>query len=312
MRALRSWLSVAPGVEVRLYGHADGAEEACNEIGVMYVPEVEVSPSGIPYFNSIVKHADRYAAYDIQVFLNCDIILTSSIARAVQAVPFPRFLMAGQRVDLPEGVGITPNGCDWLTSVHDLARRGQASLHPPSGKDYFVFPRGLWEGMPPAVIGRAGYDDALLAFCLRREIPIVDATFDIVALHQGHNYAHVPGDRLEVWQGPDAMLNARSHRGILRAAPLISDAQWTLRGGRLHRTSARGDRLRNAELYLRFVKDWEIAGYCIRALWRLLTKLKSRRRAEVGLEEVLDAYRQIPHAVEDAATNPAEAVKGVQ
>lgn len=288
IRAIKSWLSTAPNVEVTLYGHSEGAAEVCRKLGIGYVPDVQTSPHGIPLFNSIAKHAKDNATHDMQVYVNCDILLTSSLVKAVRAISFEHFLLVGQRVDLSDSVSVDVHQPYWLQELHDVADNGMASLHPPSGKDYFVFPRGLWDSLPPLVIGRAGYDDALLAFCLRSDIPIIDGTFDVVALHQFHDNNR----RNAVWKGPDVRFNERMHPGITHSAPAVSDAQWTLRRARLEQTLMRGDRIRQLELYLRFVKEWEIPGYTLRAIWRLLKSTQIIRPQVVDISEVLDSYAE--------------------
>ncbi|HZS24401.1 MAG TPA: hypothetical protein VFA30_05370, partial [Gaiellaceae bacterium] len=79
--------------------------------------------------------------------------------------------------------------------------RGWAAL------DYFVFPRGLFDPIPPFLIGRACFDNWLVWRAREREHPVVDATRAVVAVHQSHDYAHVPGGQEEAYYGEEARLN---------------------------------------------------------------------------------------------------------
>jgi hypothetical protein len=269
LTAIRSWSAVAPGVEVILYGRSEGAEEVCRELGVRYVPDVECAPSGVPYFNAIVSDALEHARHDLQVYLNCDIVLTSSIVAAVRKITFPRYLMVGQRVDLDENATIDVLFGDWRQQLSDLASAGKAKLHGPEGMDYFVFPRGMWRNLKPLMIGRAAYDTALVAYCLSNRIPVIDCTLAVVALHQFHGYGHVSGGHEEVFCGPEAEQNRKLH-GLAFSGTNTADAGWMLRDGELIRSHCRGDALREFELHLRFVLKLGPSWMVMRALWRLL------------------------------------------
>lgn len=288
LNALQSWLRVHSHAEVILYGDVPGCRDACAALGVEQVTSVACNPSGVPFFGAIVDDARARARHDMQVYLNCDILLTPAIVDAVRAVKLSRFLIIGQRIDLSKGASIVFDDDDWARRVEDLARSEFATLHEPSGIDYFIFPRGLWQGLLPLTIGRAGYDSALLGYCLRRNIPVIDATYAIPALHQYHDYGHVRGAEAEVMSGPDAANNKRLH-GVAHSPPNIADATWRLVGGVLVPNNARGDRLRHFENFLRYDRDWILPSYAIRALWRLLTRLGLYRPARIGLSEVRES-----------------------
>jgi len=292
LRALTSWFATHPEVEVILYGQSEGADAVCSMLGARYVPDIASSPSGVPLFNAIVEHAAQYATYDTQIYANCDILFSSSIAVAVAQVKLPRYLMIGQRLDLHQEVRIDVTQPAWYQELPAFVRAGHVTLHPTTGKDYFIFPRSLWQGLLPAVIGRAGYDDALLSFCFLQKIPIIDATFEIMALHQFHDYTHVAQLRREVMSGPDAMQNAITH-AVIHSAPEISDADWTLRDGQLQHTCARGDRLRALELFLRFHNGWTLPSYAVRGMWRLLTMSRLYTPVIYTLTEILASYQRI-------------------
>lgn len=290
IRAIRSWLAVASEVEVIVYGEAEGAYEICSELGVKYVPDVKATESGLPYFNAIVEHAREEAIYDAQVYVNCDILLNASLLHAIEDIPFSEYLLVGQRVDLNDEVYVNPSVEGWFDALLREVQDRQVELHAPSGKDYFAFRRGMWKGLPQVIIGRGAYDTALLAHCLFRRIPIVDGTYSVVALHQFHDYSHVPGGLNEVMRGRAAVRNRRNS-GMLHSAPTIGDAQWVLRGGELLPNASRGDWLRALETHWRFHKKRELLSLAIRALWRVLVAINLHRPPAVGLSDVLDAWK---------------------
>jgi len=267
--AIRSWLAVHSDIEVIIYGDGEGVSKACADLGVCHVPDTPCSPSGIPYFNGIVGHARIYARHDVQCYINCDILMTEDVIKAVKLIVSPSYLVVGQRIDLAQGVEIDVTTDNWKNDLQRLTEDGNASLHAPTGMDYFIFNRGVWAGLLSLVIGRGGYDNALLAFCLKKRIPIIDATNSITALHQFHDYRHVSGEVEEVMHGKEARANMRIH-GVLHSAPIVTDADYQIDDRKRLSRNSRRDRLRALELYLRFQKRSPLLGNLIRGAWRLV------------------------------------------
>lgn len=284
-RAIRSWRSTGKDVEVILYGDSAGIDEAGDDLGVRIVKRIACAASGIPYFGAIVEHAAAHARHDLQVYLNCDILLYDTIA-AIRHIPFARFLASGQRIDLAEGVLPATGGTAAVRGLSALAATGHAKLHPTCGMDYFAFRRGTWGRLPPIVIGRGAYDNALMAYAMRRRIPIVDATLSVLALHQFHDYSHQSGGQATVFRGDDARQNSRQAGGR-HSTPTIADAAYVLRRCELVPCAARGDRLRQAEMKLRFALGAGQIGLLLRPLWRGLRWLGWCPEHNPTLQDVL-------------------------
>ena len=288
--AIRSWIAIHPKAEVILYGRAEGAREVCLDLNIRYVPDIKCAPSGVPYFNEIVSDASRRAQHDLQVYINSDIILASSILESASKVNFQRYLIVGQRIELREGAKIDHFSKELPDQLYDLALRGKAYLKNVSAIDYFVFSRGIWANLKPLIIGRGAYDNALIAYCLRSRIPIIDATFEILALHHSHNYDHVKNGMQEIYHGEDAEKNRKLH-GITYNVPTIADADWILRNGKMVYSRCRGDLLRKFENNLRFT--WKLGPCWIlcRILWRLMAAVNICRTKNFGLKKVITALR---------------------
>lgn len=286
MAAIRSWGAVHPDAEVLLYGEALGSREAARSLGVKHMGAVASSSSGVPFFDAIAAHAATHGRFEVQVYLNCDILLTDHIIQTVETAHFPRYLITGQRIDLSADATAQLHMRDAASLVGIVSQDPTTTLHPPTGVDYFIFPRGLWLGLPPVVIGRAGYDAALLAFCLRRRIPVIDATLAMPALHQFHDYAHVAGAKGEVFSGIDAQNNRRLH-DTRHSAPTVADATWRIIGGKLVRNHSRGDLLRRLEVFLRYRTRLKTASYGVRSIWRVLTAVGLYQLPRIELSEVL-------------------------
>ncbi len=286
-RAIRSWLNTADDVEVILFGDSFGIEEAGSNLGVKVVKEVTSAPSGIPYFGSITLYASEHGKYDLQVYLNCDILL-SGILPALQKIDFTQFLLIGQRIDLGEGVFLDFTKMNWTSKLRQLGQAGKATLFPPSGIDYFGFRRGLWKDLPLVVIGRAGFVKALVAYCLRHRIHVVDATYSVIALHQFHDYGHIQGGKQAVWQGEDAQNNYR-HAGGTHSRTMVSDASYVLKNSLVTLWQCRGDRLRSLELKLRYELGWNKTGLILKIISRGLHAIGLIQVSQLSLEDTLDS-----------------------
>ena len=285
-KAVKSWLTLHPDIEVILYGDAPGTAIACALLGAQHIPDIAATPQGVPYFGAIADHAAKYAKYDIQCYVNCDILFTKNLLDTTKHIPFSQFLMIGQRIDLAEGIVMDMAKPDILTELENLSENGMATLHPPAGSDYFLFPRGMWHGLPPVVIGRGGYDNALIAFCIKNGIPVIDATLSVIALHQFHDYGHVKGGASEVFDGAIALSNlalAPKH-----AIPTLEDAQYFLKSGNLVRNYCRGDYLRYLFLKHCYGGQPNIA-QLIRLLWRIQIRIGLRKNQQFSLQQATDS-----------------------
>lgn len=274
--ALRNWNSIVGDVEIILYGATAGVDKAALRHNARHVPEIATAPSGVPLFSAIAEHARSFGRSDRQIYLNADILLPANLLERIAAVPFSRYLITGERIDLMKGVQWDFNE-GWEEQIARLSRAGGASAHGPTGMDYFIFPRGIWQGLKSLPIGRGGYDNALLAYCLRAGIPIIDATLIMPVIHQWHDYSQLPGGRQEVHGGSEAVQIRREH-DIWRSPPQMSDADWIATPAGLRSGHCRGDRLRAYEVRLRYRRGWRRLSYGLRVLWRLRAMIESKLR----------------------------------
>ena len=229
--AIQSWTLIRPRPEIILFGDEDGAAEVARFFGVRHVPEVARNEYGTPLLSDLFGQAQRVATYDLFCYANADIILMSDFVEALQRVAYWRrpFLMVGQRWDLEIGepLGFS-SGWESKLTAHVLA---QGVLHPPTGIDYFVFPRGMWRDIPPFAIGRTVWDNWLIYQARAMRVPVVDATRSLMAVHQAHDYLHVPAKAGDVWDGPEAKRNLQLAGGW-RHVFTLEDATHVLRRGR--------------------------------------------------------------------------------
>jgi len=203
--AIRSWTLLRPECEVILFGNEEGTKTIASEFGLRHIPKVEQNEHGTPLVRDLFEKAQRLAAHDVLCYVNCDIILMSDFARAVQRVAKHRFLLIGKRwnLDVTDNLEFIN---DWEEDLQIRLRQNGIEGHP-SGIDYFVFNRGWWGDIPAFAIGRPGWDNWMLyrARCLH--VTLIDATPVITPVHQNHDYSHHPQGENGVLTGDEAQRN---------------------------------------------------------------------------------------------------------
>jgi hypothetical protein len=204
--AIRSWTLLEPAPQIILLGEEEGTRQAAQQFGLLHSPHVARNKFGTPLLDSLFDEAQRLADHEWLCFVNADIILLADFLPAVERVRrgTDGSLMIGRRWDL-DVTGHMAFEAGWENKLRaEVARRGK--LLPAWGSDYFVFPKGLWQSIPPFAIGRLAYDNWLFFGALRSGAPLVDATTAVMAVHQNHDYGRL-GSRLDIRRSPEARRN---------------------------------------------------------------------------------------------------------
>lgn len=228
MNAVRSWVAFRPHCEVILLGDERGTAEVAARFGLRHFPDVSRNEHGTPLLNSVFAQAERYAAHDILCYVNADIILMDDLLTAVARLAREQWpaLIIGRRWDLnleEEWEFDRPASAERLRTLVRTCGRPHACY----AMDYFVFPRGLWQDIPPFAIGRTLWDNWLVWRAWTSRMPIIDASEAITAIHQNHNYSHLPGGEVAVWQGSEAQRNLQLLGGLDHILDL-RDVTWIL------------------------------------------------------------------------------------
>lgn len=191
--AITSWTLLRPKPKIILFGDEPGVAEICDALQLVHVPEVVRSGYGTPLLNGVFRTAEQTASStDLLCYINADILLMSDCARAISQVESLKspFLMGGR----PWNVDITARlsfDAEWEGDMHRLVER-TGVLRAPVATDYFLFRAGFWGELPPFILGRPGFDNALLYRARKSGAQLIDATRVITAVHQNHSYpAHV-------------------------------------------------------------------------------------------------------------------------
>ena len=203
--AIRSWAKLHRDVQVVLCGDDTGCDAMAREVGADWLGDMERNEFGTPMLDDAFQQATAIARHDILVYANADIILLPQIVDAARSMPWEAWLMIGRRVDVNLDAELTDTQ---ICSPRGLARFAElkGTLHGCGGMDYFAWPKaaGL-SNLPPLAVGRPGWDNYFVEYArYERGLPLVDATDGVLAIHQNHDYRHVPGGDGRSYEGPEA------------------------------------------------------------------------------------------------------------
>ncbi len=245
--AIASWLNFLPPSRVLILGSDDGVASAAKEYGVRHESAIECNEFGTPLLSNVFSIAKSLFPKDILAYVNSDMILFPDIVQAVSVAQqsFPEFLLTGSRWNLDVRKRLSFSDVSQRNTLWSLTRTADSFQF--WGLDYFAFSPDAYGTIPPFAIGRGSFDGWLLREPRIRKIPVIDATADVFAVHQNHDYGHLV-DGTELWHGPEFKVNQllrHDHGGSL-----ILEATHRLSGHRLHRYFFRKERFKA----LRFTK----------------------------------------------------------
>jgi hypothetical protein len=205
--AVRSWVALAPDVQVVLVGGELGTAEMARKFGAEHIPVVMRSEQGTPLLDDAFARVDAIARHPILCFANCDIILLEDFLPAVRAAArfAPSFLMVGETRNLAVSEQLELGLKAVRASLQARALR-EGRSRGATAIDYFVFTAGLFDPVPPFVVGRARFDNWLVWRARQRGV-VIDASAAVVAVHEQHDYDHVDGGADEAHFGVEAERN---------------------------------------------------------------------------------------------------------
>jgi hypothetical protein len=272
--AIGSWVRLRPLCEVFLFGDEEGTAEVAKEFDACHVSGMARNEYGTPLLSDVFEKGEQLAKHGLLCYVNCDIILGSEFMRAVEHVSHStqRFLIVGEcwNLDLPEPLAFDQPR--WEESLKTLVRQ-RGKLRGPLAIDYFVFPRGLYQQLPPFALGRPRFDNWLIWKARHLGAAVVDATPVVMAVHQNHDYSHVPGGLPpHIFLGEEAIRNEKLAGGSGHCIGIgIEEAT--------HKFLATGLR-RNWAGYLMLKRRWRRVTRGIGTFfWRVMDLTRSPRHA---------------------------------
>jgi hypothetical protein len=227
--ALKSWTLLHPGVEVILFGDDEDAAETAQALGIRHEPHVERNEYGTKRLDYIFRKAQAIARHNLLCYINCDIVLTQDFCRALGRVnaAHSKFLMVGRRWDMNITEPLDFVRADWQERLVTRARAEgcQRFYH---NVDYFLFSRGLYDAVPPLVIGRIWWDHWLVGKARMSGEAVVDVSDVVCAVHQNHDYGYHPQGVEGVSRDLEAQRNYELARAETRLRT-IEDATYRLK-----------------------------------------------------------------------------------
>jgi hypothetical protein len=227
LNAIRSWKLL--GAQVLLMGAERGSEEAARLTGCKYLPGVKCNEYGTPLIPAMFAEADKRAKYDILCCVNADIVLLPDFVPAIKnLLAFRQFLMIGRRWNWERGTPPIRVGHPryWDKIIRAEAWQCGHRKKATGGSDYFVYRKGMYKNrFLPLVIGTRRWDLWAIGDALQRSVPVVDATEDVLAIHQWHP---------EQPRAPEEVKRNMEIVGPKSCKATVNDATWHLKNGGLH------------------------------------------------------------------------------
>ena len=201
--AITSWTFLKPRPEIILFGEEKGIEQLSAELGLIHVPQIARNEYNTPLIDDLFHKARRISRNNLLCYVNADLILLDDFMEAVGRIPLKRFMMTGQRLDLDLNEPMDFRSHDWQDRLLGVAAQ-RGKWHGHTGLDYFIFPRDLFQKLPPFAVGRTMWDNWLVYKARSLNVPVVDSTQMVTVIHQNHGYS-----QCEEWikKGPEAQKN---------------------------------------------------------------------------------------------------------
>ncbi|RPH61159.1 MAG: hypothetical protein EHM81_04820 [Chloroflexi bacterium] len=275
--AITSWTKL-PDVAVVLLGDEPGLAETAAELGVKYLREIPRSPSGAPLMDAMFRQAREASPTPLYCIVNADIILFPDLVDAAKKVSAQRekFVLLGQRWDLDVTAPLDFFG-DWQNRLRSTVY-GQGNLHRPAGSDYFLFPPTSYLEIPAFVIGRAGWDNWMIYHARKSGFPAIDATQDVLVIHQNHDYSHLPGGKPH-YDHPETNENIRLAGGRPMTRFTLLDTNYRLANGQILPQKLDSDRL------WRRIEAWPLLALGSTRLSNALCRIKKQVNRKTGKQE---------------------------
>lgn len=284
--ALESWTRLGSVCEVILFGDDEGVAEAADEFGVRYVSEVAKNEYGTPLLDSVFEKAQELAKHDKMCYVNGDIILLSDIVKATCEIKFDKFLMVGQRWDVDIDKLLDHKSSDWEKELRVFVK-AHGQLHPPTGSDYFIFPKGALGKLPPFAVGRPGWDTWVIYRGRKLGIPVIDGSSSATVIHQNHDYGHVSGGDGKSWKGPEGDTNIDIMGGWDYVFTL-RDTNWVHIDGRVIR------RQWNRSRIVRFIGTLPVLHPYLRPVAKSLLKIAKQLKYKIVHFKIKMSARRSP------------------
>lgn len=213
--AFDSWRRLGPQLQVVLLGDEAGIAQAAAEYGFDHLAALPTNDHGTPLVSAAMAKVRQHSEAPWLMYSNADILFDNSLLTGVAALQDfagNRFLGIGQRLESE----LTEDTRGWSESAWNawmLAQRHTGNWASVVCKDFFLFPRHLYQSIPDFAVGRGNWDNWMVYQAHRWGMPVIDLTAHVTAVHQPHGHNHSGGRRLAYVAGAEARENQRLARG---------------------------------------------------------------------------------------------------
>lgn len=212
--AIRSWLSITPTPRVILLGNESGVRKTADEMGIECAECSTTEEKGVPRVDSIFGKIVSVAETHLVLYINTDIMLLGDCENVLNwaSERVGRFLVVGRRWDVDVDKELSFN--EGARETHKMTLSSKGGWHAYTGIDYFLFPKNLFDRIPPFLLGRTVWDNWLVYEAWHRGGTLIDATEMFFAVHQNHSYRQSGyGSAEELWNSEDAKCNMKLAEG---------------------------------------------------------------------------------------------------
>jgi hypothetical protein len=189
--AIASWTRLDPRPEIFLFGQEEGTRELAEELGVHHFPDVARNEFGTPLIDDLFRQAEDRASSPLVGYVNADIVLTADFTAAIGRAckQHEKLMVVGRRWDIDWDQPLDFSQADWAEMLREQARRANVQ-RAWNLIDYFIYSRGVCDGLPPLAIGRYSWDNYILWHARSKGAALVDVSPVVLAIHQNHDYGH--------------------------------------------------------------------------------------------------------------------------
>ena len=153
-------------------------------------------------------------------YINTDIIFLGDLSQIInninRYIKGQKYLVSGRRWCLEVNEFRDFNSFAWRAQLQAYTHKN-GKLDSYGAMDYFIFPKGLLVNIPSFAIGRCRWDNWLLYQTRQLKALLVDASTEIMAIHQNHDYSHTPTSKKTptlIINGPEVKKNFELCKGL--------------------------------------------------------------------------------------------------